>query len=58
MSELAEFDGVSEGERVINGNLQKLGPRVLVQPMVRDSCLMALFSLCAPAARMRWRRAT
>jgi multidrug efflux system membrane fusion protein len=27
--------GVSEGERVINGNLQKIGPGALVQPMLQ-----------------------
>jgi multidrug efflux system membrane fusion protein len=29
---IAVLKGVSEGERVINGNLQKIGPGALVQP--------------------------
>jgi hypothetical protein len=27
--------GVSEGEHVINGNLQKIGPGALVQPLLQ-----------------------
>ena len=32
---IAVLKGVSEGERVINGNLQKIGPGVLVQPLLQ-----------------------
>jgi multidrug efflux system membrane fusion protein len=32
---VAIMKGVSEGERVINGNLQKIGPGALVQPLVQ-----------------------
>jgi multidrug efflux system membrane fusion protein len=32
---VAVMKGVSEGERVINGNLQKIGPGTLVQPMLQ-----------------------
>jgi multidrug efflux system membrane fusion protein len=32
---VAVMKGVSEGERVINGNLQKIGPGALVQPLLQ-----------------------
>ena len=32
---VAVLKGVSEGERVINGNLQKIGPGALVQPLLQ-----------------------
>src|SRR5258705_244850 len=32
---VAVMKGVSEGERVINGNLQKIGPGALVQPSLQ-----------------------
>jgi multidrug efflux pump subunit AcrA (membrane-fusion protein) len=32
---VAVLKGVSEGERVINGNLQKIGPGALVQPLIQ-----------------------
>ena len=32
---VAVMQGVSEGERVINGNLQKIGPGALVQPVLQ-----------------------
>ena len=32
---VAVLNGVSEGDRVINGNLQKIGPGALVQPLVQ-----------------------
>jgi multidrug efflux system membrane fusion protein len=32
---VAVMKGVSEGEHVINGNLQKIGPGALVQPLLQ-----------------------
>jgi hypothetical protein len=34
-SQIAVLKGVSEGDRVINGNLQKIGPGALVQPLLQ-----------------------